>query len=407
MESSTSSVGTLSFCTQQAPLVTIHTNHTNELTKSPLSEAAFTILFHNMCLHLKHGTLSELDIKDLYALSTINKFCNKRVSDVFESLIKYLEISTQNIKMSINDQNRMSLSIINEFLKETCSKIKKSHLPLCVTNNVAIFNIIKNNYYNIFMLFISSVVNINAVTRIYGENPKTLLTYATELEDSRYFNALIRAGADIEVCNSIGQSALALALISESCERVQTLLNAGASPIVAASETYTPFMLAIDRRNTAISAMIISAIANYGHINDKHHCYGSLEGSYGSCASSDFENPYRCSWTPLMYAVTMENVECVRMCLEAGADINTTDRNKSTALMRAAERCHQQVVQLLIGAGADVNLRDMQGQTALGIAKKCLQIRPDEEDSIQLLLMNRKGNPREIIQMLENVGAIE
>ena len=61
--------------------------------------------------------------------------------------------------------------------------------------------------------------------------------------------------------------------------------------------------------------------------------------------------------TVLMEAATWDNVECVRLLIDTGADVNIISSLQTTALTNATLLDHPECVQLLIDAGADVNFR--------------------------------------------------
>ena len=65
-----------------------------------------------------------------------------------------------------------------------------------------------------------------------------------------------------------------------------------------------------------------------------------------------------------MIAAYSGNVECVRMLLAAGADVNAA-YDGWTALMSAASKGKIECVKLLIDAGADLNHKDRHNYSAL------------------------------------------
>jgi ankyrin repeat protein len=69
--------------------------------------------------------------------------------------------------------------------------------------------------------------------------------------------------------------------------------------------------------------------------------------------------------TALGWAMSRDNSECVRILLEAGAELEARTRVGETALIRAAEREQLRVIRALIKAGADVNATTHAGVTAL------------------------------------------
>jgi len=76
--------------------------------------------------------------------------------------------------------------------------------------------------------------------------------------------------------------------------------------------------------------------------------------------------------TALMKVAKDGHLEAVKVLIEqAGADVNAVDDGfKETALMKAAENGHLEVMKVLIEAGADVNVKDYLKRTALMKASK-------------------------------------
>jgi ankyrin repeat protein len=70
----------------------------------------------------------------------------------------------------------------------------------------------------------------------------------------------------------------------------------------------------------------------------------------------------------LFNAAAKGDLDRVRVCIAAGADVNAKQGNGATALLLAAEEGHTKVVQALLAAGADVNASMSVGATALMLA---------------------------------------
>ncbi|KAG0052370.1 phosphate system positive regulatory protein pho81, partial [Gryganskiella cystojenkinii] len=65
------------------------------------------------------------------------------------------------------------------------------------------------------------------------------------------------------------------------------------------------------------------------------------------------EDKYMC-WTPLFYAASEGHVDCVKILLEAGCDVNGADEHKKTPIYYAASEGHADCVELMIQAGGRV-----------------------------------------------------
>jgi hypothetical protein len=70
-------------------------------------------------------------------------------------------------------------------------------------------------------------------------------------------------------------------------------------------------------------------------------------------------------WTPLHAAVWNDHAECVKILIEAGADLNAQACNQKTVLHYAAEEGKVPIAEMLLKAKADPNLKDSQGKTPL------------------------------------------
>jgi ankyrin repeat protein len=75
--------------------------------------------------------------------------------------------------------------------------------------------------------------------------------------------------------------------------------------------------------------------------------------------------------TPLLWAVMGDHVDCVKLLLDAGADINHKNLNDDTALHRASWRNAEKSIPILLAAGADKQkeLKNKDGKTAADLAR--------------------------------------
>ena len=98
-----------------------------------------------------------------------------------------------------------------------------------------------------------------------------------------------------------------------------------------------------------VNLMLINAAAN-GH----EKCTLALLLARADVNSTNVSNFY----TPLTSAAERGQTACLKLLINAGADVNIPDPNGETPLIRAAWNGHEECVELLINSGADVNAID-------------------------------------------------
>eukprot|EP00731_Ephydatia_muelleri_P005630 Em0002g1806a len=75
-------------------------------------------------------------------------------------------------------------------------------------------------------------------------------------------------------------------------------------------------------------------------------------------------------WTALMLASMEGHMECVKVLLDNGAEINIQDKEGWTTLMKSSRAGHMECVTVLLDKGAEVNIQDTEGWTALMLASR-------------------------------------
>ena len=175
-----------------------------------------------------------------------------------------------------------------------------------------------------------------------------LLTY--ELHSS--YEEADSVWADINKGDNDGMTPLMYAVITDSIEVVQYLLEAGADVNATDYHGMTPLMYAY---SIEVAQLLLEAGADVNATNNN-------------------------GYTALMHAVRIYSIEFVELFLENGADVNAKDNRGRTPLMFAYSI---EVAQLLLEAGADINIEDNIGQTALDFA---LARRNQNPNIIKILL---------------------
>jgi ankyrin repeat protein len=93
-------------------------------------------------------------------------------------------------------------------------------------------------------------------------------------------------------------------------------------------------------------------------------------------------------WTPLFLAAKYGNKGCMKLLIEAGADMESAedDECEETPLLIAVKYGHQECIEILLDAGADVNAADYYGITPLCIAAE------DNNAEIVIMLLDAGAN---------------
>lgn len=156
---------------------------------------------------------------------------------------------------------------------------------------------------------------------------------AARRHDAAAVRALVQAGADVNVPEVDGTTALHWAAHHDDAGLVTVLLAAGANASAANRYAVRPLSIACGNGNAAIAKALLAAGASPDT--------AQLEGE-----------------TALMTASRTGNLDTVNLLLAAGADVNAADEWRGqTALMWAAAEGHAAIVRALIAKGADFRVR--------------------------------------------------
>jgi len=209
----------------------------------------------------------------------------------------------------------------------------------------------------------------------------TALHWAAYREDVAMLTALLEAGANVNATNRYGASPLYLAAKSGNAELIEKLINAGANPDLALQEGETALMTAA-RAGTVIG--VESLIAAGADVNVQEQSRGQ---------------------TALMWAAAQGHAAVVSALINAGANLEAKSNARPrlmyfessngaafdmgseerlggySPLLFAAARGHVEVGEVLVGAGADVN-----GTAANGASSLVVAIHSGHTEFAQLLL---------------------
>lgn len=197
-------------------------------------------------------------------------------------------------------------------------------------------------------------------------------------------NLLLGEGVDVSIKDDAGRTPLALAIAGNHGEVAQALVARGSDPntpyVDDEGETHNLLFDAIMVENEEFALLLIEKGANIYHADDKkvttllqasHRGLTEIAkaliqknaGKEGfiDAASED-------GITPLIAAASEGQTDCVKILIDAKANVNAKDKDGTTSLMAASARGHVNVVSALLAAGASVNEQNTDGHTALMFA---------------------------------------
>jgi ankyrin repeat protein len=199
--------------------------------------------------------------------------------------------------------------------------------------------------------------------------------------------ALSDGGADLNLTDPDGTSALVMAIVNRHNDVAAALLEKGADPNVADSAGMAALYAALDLRS--VVTMINRPTPKYtGTVDSLDLMRRLLER--GADPNARLKAPVLQRYhnagdaqlaagaTPLMKAVKAGDLEAMRLLLDKGASATLTTSNYTTALMFAAglgggrgrttEAEALEAIELCLNAGADIDAFNSNGQTAMHIA---------------------------------------
>jgi ankyrin repeat protein len=197
--------------------------------------------------------------------------------------------------------------------------------------------------------------------------------------DLQNVTRLLQAQANVNEYNAEGLTALMSAAKNGHAEVVKVLLQAGAN---------------VDN--------VIPDIINSNSGVDENEDFVSLEVRV---LPASMGKDFCCGTTALMIAALKGHSQVVKELLEAKANVNIQNVDKSTALMLAAKHGHLQIVKELLEKGADINIQNTKGETALMLAlhkKKHIEVIREllNQSNVNLSLQDSNGSTALILAAL-------
>jgi len=176
--------------------------------------------------------------------------------------------------------------------------------------------------------------------------------------------------------NKDESASLFQAIKNNDIQAVQSLLHNGFNVNVHDAGNQTPLMWAIERSNLEIAKLLIDNGADVNAVGPDEATPLAMTAVKGNAAlahlliqnGADVE--YKLSGIPiLLFAAQSGHEEVVKVLLEAGANLKSTDLIGKDALQEAVASGNPRVVVLFLEAGSDPDYKNKRGVSARDLAR--------------------------------------
>nr|QDR50969.1 pyrexia trpa [Heliconius melpomene] len=208
---------------------------------------------------------------------------------------------------------------------------------------------------------------------------RTAVLWACWLGKNSLISKLLKIGADPNSSDEDGRSCLHLGCLLDNEECVKLLLEYGADPNIwdsTVDRKATPLHCAASAKSlTCVQALIKHGAdvnaglsehspLHYAVLSDAPEVVNTLLEA-GACP----DTPQVFTETPLHVAASLGSASCMKLLLDAGADVRAAlGPGRATALHLAAVDGHAECASLLLQHGAHIDWPNSRGQTSLHLA---------------------------------------
>ena len=248
-------------------------------------------------------------------------------------------------------------------------------LSILIANSDAQLN--TESILEIIKLLISSGADLD----LCNSSGNTALIQAIQSNNLTVAYLLIKSKADLNIQGKYEGTALHEACSLQNGELVETLLKNGANPNIQDSNKNTPLIIAcLNKSDYPFDPAIPPLLLAYGADPNIRQIFGrtALMAACSSCSEVEVDALLRAGadvkiedyegLTALSFATNKLNVKMTNLLVAYGADPNQQDENKITQIMRASFNGKVDAVKLLLSIKADPNLTEEDGLTALMLA---------------------------------------
>lgn len=313
------------------------------------------------------------------------KFGNKKYKKTYKKkLFKNKQTSKKRLKNKIkNTKNKKNL------IK---GGTKEDEMLKLFTN--LMYDIQENNFDNIDLKLKS---NPNIINYQVGEKKTSLLQQAIIYDKPDIVKVLLDNGADINLLDNINMSPLNTAINENKTEIANLLIERGANVNYKNIFGITSQHLAARNKNSSVLKNLLSKkeieIDPMDGTGASPLIYASIKGDI-ECMKILLDNGANINVidingrSPIFYALDSGKIDALKLLIDNGADLNQKDKNEITLLDFAMKNQDFEVIKLLLENGVDINYKNKMGESLLITAIS------DENNGVN-----------DLVQLLFNKGA--
>ncbi len=208
--------------------------------------------------------------------------------------------------------------------------------------------------------------------------PEPLILWAARRSKTGLIKLAISRGANLDLKDGYGRTALIHSIISRNAGAVKLLIENGANVNLYDSSGAGALIYAVKNWFYDITKMLIKAGAEISHKDgrQKNAMDYAMDNNYNTIiesfveAGADIDIQMHCGSTLLTWCAEKRNMVLMELLLSKGASIDRCDSKGYSALMHAAKAGSLEIVKLLVIREAKINLTNIYGETALELAIK-------------------------------------
>ena len=213
------------------------------------------------------------------------------------------------------------------------------------------------------------------------ENGQTPLYAACIGDHPEVVNLLLGAGYDVNHQDIKGKTALHIAFENDATDLAQALITQfHTNTELRDTNNWTPLHTAIDRGYYSFSQQLLQSLhqdvgTQVSWIQLQAACSDEniQDVKLLLDANSDVNHVSSAGHTPLHIAVAKSNIDIVTLLLDLSSDVNCKTFEGKTPLHVAVDKGEETIVQKLLSKNTDASLKDASGNTSLHIAVQLKQ----------------------------------